>query len=305
MDWRVKGVAQKVLSAVPGGMSVNDHLQRWVGDLKNLEANIDLKVKEDWLVFMGHLRELNMPPEGLHIMEIGTGWYPTLPFCFFLAGVGRCHTFDISRHLKESLCRRMVRRLEFHLPAIAAASGRSEPEVRARWQSLDSAASASEMLDRARVTYHAPGDACQTSLPPQTLDMVFSNSVLEHVPEPVIRKMMVESFRVLKPGGVSVHSVNCGDHYAYFDRSITPIHYLRFDPKQWRFWNNDLLYQNRLRPGDFLRMAEESGLKIVLNKWRPRPDLLQQLPRLPIAAEFKGYSPEELCCTSIDFAGAA
>ena len=38
--------------------------------------------------------------------------------------------------------------------------------------------------------------------------------------------MMREAFRVLRPGGLSIHSVNCADHYAYFDHNVSPINYL-------------------------------------------------------------------------------
>lgn len=113
---------------------------------------------------------------------------------------------------------------------------------------------------------------------------------------------MRESNRIMTPDGLVLHSVNCGDHYAYFDRSITPIHYLRFDTKQWRRWNNDILFQNRLRPSDFTSSAEREGLVLVRQIQTVRADLLAGLAQTPIAAEFRRYSDEELCTTSVTFA---
>jgi SAM-dependent methyltransferase len=138
-------------------------------------------------------------------------------------------------------------------------------------------------------------------LPDAAVDIIFSNSVLEHIAADLLPAMMQESRRVLRPGGLAIHSANCGDHYAYFDRHITPINYLTYTADQWRFWNNRLLHQNRLRPQDFIEAAEAAGLDVVLRKFKPRPDLLEALPRLNIAPEFLAYPPEQLCTTSVDF----
>ena len=199
----------------------------------------------------------------------------------------------------------MIRRLQAHLPALAEAAVRPVEEVKAAYAGLDTR-SATAALRSAGITYHAPADAAyatmaSTGLPPGSIDVAFSNSVLEHVPRDVIQALFHEQCRILKPGGLSVHSVNCGDHYAYFDRSLNPVRYLTYSDREWSFWNNDLLYQNRLRPRDFLEMASTAGLELALVKFTPKAALLRELPRLRIAKRFEGYSPEELCTTSIDF----
>jgi SAM-dependent methyltransferase len=282
---------------------LNDRLQAVVGDLRNFENNVDKKVVSDWCVLARHVAELDRPLQHLDYLEVGTGWYPTLPICYFLAGARRCLTFDIHRYLNAGWTFRMLRRLEAHLPAIAASSSRPLQEVEADYSTLKTADNLDELLHRARIEYHAPADAAVSGLPPASVDVVFSNSVLEHVPPDAIRLLMAESRRVLRPGGLSIHSANCGDHYAYFDRSITAINYLTYTSEEWRFWDNSLLYQNRLRPQDFLEIAQGAGLKVVLSKFRPRPELLAILPTLKITPEFAQYPPEQLASTSIDFVG--
>ena len=292
MNWRIKGVIQKALSGLPGGLALNDALQRTVGGLRNFDQNVATKVTNDWLVFVQHLHELGRSPAGLRFMEIGTGWYPTLPVCWHLAGASQVITFDLQRHLNQRLTERMLRVLGAQLPAISQAAGF---DVSATYDQLQA--------DQLPIDYRAPADATVSQLPANSVDVVFSNSVLEHVPRPVIAAMMRESYRILRPGGLSLHSVNCGDHYAYFDRQITFINYLTIAEKDWQFWNNDLQYQNRMRPQDFIELSEQAGLTTVLTKYQPRPALLAQLAALKIAPEFQNYSPEQLCCTSVDFGG--
>jgi SAM-dependent methyltransferase len=301
MHWRIKGLIQKGLSSVPHGTRMNDLLQRTVGGLRNFDGQVASKV-EDWVIFMDHLSTLNVSVEGAELFEIGTGWFPTLPVCFALAGAGSCHTFDLHRHLDLKLTRRMLGALQTLLPKIAGAAKRPLERVEADYRLIVGQATLADILNAARVRYHAPADATATSLPEETVDIVFSNSVFEHVPGEVIAGMMRESRRVLRTGGTAIHCVNCGDHYAYVDRGITPINYLQYPADRWRRWNNELLYQNRLRPKDFRDLGERAGLEVILDHFRPRPELVEVLSRLKIAEEFRHYPPEQLCSTSVALA---
>ncbi|MFT3954853.1 MAG: class I SAM-dependent methyltransferase [Piscinibacter sp.] len=302
MDWRIKGVIQGALSRVPGGTAVNDALQRAAGGRRDEARHIDIKFRADWLVQMQVLNDLGMRVQGRDLLEIGTGWLPVFPLCFALAGARRCATFDLNRHLNPVAVPGALRELERHLPAIAQACGDDEATVRERWQRLSAAGDGWAILKAAGVDYHAPADATATGLPDASVALVFSNSVLEHVGAAVLAPMMRESCRILQPDGLSLHSVNCGDHYAYFDRSITQIHYLRFSEREWRKWNNDLLYQNRLRPVDFVEAARDAGMDVLLDMHVPRAELLANFAQIPIAPEFRHYPPEQLCCTSVTFA---
>jgi hypothetical protein len=128
---------------------------------------------------------------------------------------------------------------------------------------------------------------------------VFSNNVFEHVPREVLQGIFDESRRVLRDGGLAVHAINCGDHYAYFDRNITFINYLAYSERDWQFWNPPLQYQNRLRPIDFVEVATQSGFDVRLRKGRVRAELKSVLAGMTLAPEFQKYSVDDLCATSI------
>ena len=55
---------------------------------------------------------------------------------------------------------------------------------------------------------------------------------------------------------------------------------LKYSDQQWRLWNNRLLYQNRLRPVDFLQLAEGAGLQVVLSRFTAKEALLKVCSRL-------------------------
>lgn len=302
--WKVKGVVQKTLSLIPGGGWVNDRLQRHLGDLRSFEGNIDIKVA-DWAGIMSYLQAAGRPALGnMSLLEIGSGWYPTLPLCFKLGGASGCTTVDISRHMDQALAFRMLRALRGKLDSIAATSGRDPAAVREEYERMVRARTLPELLQTAAIRYLAPADGARLdSEPAESVDIVYSNSVFEHVRPEALGPLMCESWRLLKPGGITVHAVACNDHYAHFDKGISYVNYLRFPEAEWRRWNNPLNYQNRLRASDFLKAAEENGFEIVYQSRSVRAGVREAISEMEIAPEFRAYSHEDLIATSVAFVG--
>jgi hypothetical protein len=274
------------------------------GGLRNFDSELAAKI-EDFRLMIGHLQSVGLRVEGARFLEVGTGWYPTFPLCLYLLGADCVETFDLRRHLKRELVELMLRGLQRHLPPLADLVDTD------RKLSLDRLAlvarrllegTSLESATAGRVRYHAPADATATGLPASSIDVVFSNSVLEHVPGPVIEQMFAESWRILREGGAMFHSVNCGDHYAYVDRSINQLNYLRFSDEEWARWNNQFLYQNRLRAADFTAMATRAGFAVEVDTSRPHPDRLNQLQRITVHPSLAArYPRDQLAITSIDF----
>lgn len=301
-NWRLKALMQGVLSVTPRGNRVNDRLQMKFGGLRNFEQNISSKV-DDWCLLAGYLRSVHRGQlAGLTILEVGSGWYPTLPVCFALAGAGRVHTVDLNRHMNEDLTFRMLRAIEPHLERIADACGEPADAIRQRWEELRQVDALAPLLARARIEYRAPGDARKLEwLTGGCIDLAYSNSVLEHVTPTALPGIMRESWRVLKDDGLMVHSVACNDHYAHFDPGISFVNYLQFSARRWRWLNNDLNYQNRLRAPDFLSIARESGFEILRETRAVRPGTREALQFMRLAPEFQTYDLEDLAATTIDF----
>jgi SAM-dependent methyltransferase len=273
--------------------------------LRHLAEELEAKI-EDWRLMAGHLRDAKMPLTGTRFVEMGTGWYPTFPMCLYLSGAARVDTIDLNRYLRQDLTLEAAALVDRRLTLIAEESGRPEADVRAAYRELMSALRRGATIEEATggvVRYRAPGDASATGLPDGTVDVVFSNSVLEHVPGAIIDRCLDEARRILRPSGVVFHSVNCGDHYAYVDRSINQLNYLRYSDHEWEKWNNRFLYQNRLRSNDFIDMARKAGFAIELDTSRPHPTRLAQLAEIEVHPRFAHYSEAQLAITSIDFIG--
>jgi hypothetical protein len=299
VHWKIKGCIQKVLDIVPGGEHLNDRLQM-IGGLRHFEQNIAAKVS-DWTQTCRYLADVEFPIAGSTIVEVGTGWYPVLPICFHLAGARQIQTYDIHRHIDGKLTARALQCLSPHLDEIAQFCAAGKPETEKKYAELCHASGIDEILRLAGIQYSAPADARQTGLPPNSVDLVYSNSVFEHVPKQAIFEILQESQRILEPGGLALHNIGCNDHYAFFDPSISFVNFLRFDENEWRPWNNALQYQNRLRAPQFLDLAEKAGLKVIYKRTHVRPGSREALAQFAVAPEFRQFSTEDLATTTLDF----
>ena len=305
MHWKLKGLLQKTLGVLPAGETLHYQLQRRLGGMRDPRREIGLKI-DDWEGMVKQLHGVGARIPGARLLEIGSGWYPSLPLACHLVGAERVHTLDLNRLLKPDLMRLCIDMLGEQLPRLAATCEVDLAEVEARHTALRDAAQRSDdpgTISGGVIDYRAPADAAAPGLPDASIDILFSNSVLEHVPPDAIARIHRASRALVRPGGWIFHSVNCGDHYAYADPKIHQLNYLQYSDAQWALWNNRFLYQNRLRAHQLVDGARDAGFDILLDTSHTRPQRLAQLQALSVAEQFRHIAPEKLCITTVDFIG--
>ncbi len=146
----------------------------------------------DWEILVCHMRELGIDPEAT-VTRKSTWWFPTLPICFGIAAAEHCDTFDLDRHLNRATD-------EENAAGSTRSSGEDRPGDRALADVQSDhdrlcAAPLEALLSLGKIEYHAPTDAANTGLAADTVDVVYSNSVPEHVPGETILRLMQESRR--------------------------------------------------------------------------------------------------------------
>ncbi|HVB58024.1 MAG TPA: methyltransferase domain-containing protein [Candidatus Acidoferrales bacterium] len=184
---------------------------------------------------------------------------------------------------------------------IAEVCNASVGDVHDRYLELRQATDIDGLLKCARVEYCAPADARAAKLAPDSIDLVCSHSVMDHVLKDSTRDLKCESRRILRPGGLALYNVACNDHYAHLDSQISFVNYLRYRKSQWRKWNNSLQYQNRLRAPEFLDLATQAGFEIILKRTCVRPGTHEALAKFQVVPQFRRFSMEDLAITTVDF----
>ena len=93
---------------------------------------------------------------------------------------------------------------------------------------------------------------------------VFSFHVFEHIQATYLTDEIRNIYRILKPGGYSIHQIGIDDHLSHYDKKESPKKYLSYSDKVWRtVFENKVQYFNRLQVPDYLRCFEREGFCLL------------------------------------------
>ncbi len=154
---------------------------------------------------------------------------------------------------------------------------------------LDHCDSVMSMLRILNSQYITFGLSSLKELPDNSVDLVFSQAVLEHVRKHQFAETFKELWRIMKPGGVSTHVVDFKDH---LEKSLNN---LRFSDRNWEadwFAPSSGFYTNRIRLSEMMKLIEEQGFKVEVvekTEWEVVP-----LPKHKLASQFRALTDEEL-----------
>jgi SAM-dependent methyltransferase len=297
MNWQVKSLLQRGCSALPFGQEAAYYaIQRSLGRLR---GNWDPRV------LLGEAARLTRlltaaahPVRDAVLMEVGTGRGLDMPVGFYLCGAREIHTWDLYRLLKDHVITDLLAYIRGHENEIQALFiDVVEPSLLTeRLAALRGVRNLREFWAVTGISYHAPGDAAQTSLPPASVDIQTSYTVFEHIPAEVLIAILREAARILKPSGAALHHIDLSDHFAHVDPSISMINFLRFESDEWRrYGSNPFAYHNRLRVSAYRDIYSQAGHEIV--EWWPAVDSrsLRELANgFPLAAAYRDVAHEEL-----------
>jgi SAM-dependent methyltransferase len=146
-----------------------------------------------------------------------------------------------------------------------------------------------EVLGRCHARYLTDGLRSLKTIEDQSVDMIFSQAVLEHIWMGEFVDMMRECRRILKPGGICSHEVDLRDHLG------GALNHLRFSAPVWEsgFLAKSGFYTNRIRYNQMLELFRQTGFLvevIAVQRWAECPT-----PRRRLAREFRELQDEELC----------
>lgn len=272
MDWRFKVGRQAVLARLPFGQGLRRAKRQLFGyqpDEDNLRSTI-----QAWTQMRRGLERSGGAIEGATVLEIGTGWFPTIPVLQCLQGAQRVYMSDLNVHLDE---------VSF---AATLAFLRQACPDEARLRAIQTRADLP-------LSYLAPFDV--NELADGSIDLVTSRTVLEHIPP----GDLVQLFKALRPKlsarGRMVHLVDHSDHLEHSDKSITKINFLTW-PERKHAWVNRLTREgeNRLRYHEYPALFAEAGYRVTVEEHMVHEPTRQLAKSLPLQPHYAAMTPEQL-----------
>ena len=155
-------------------------------------------------------------------------------------------------------------------------------------------ASLPEMLAATHATYLTRGLESLRAVPDDSVNLIFSQAVLEHVALDEFDATLRELYRAQKLGGVSSHRIDLQDHLAH---SLNSLRFSR------AVWESDLFaksgfYTNRLRASQILQAFAVAGYK-VLDRQDDRWLGLPLAPR-QLHPDYRSFSEDDLLIRGLD-----
>lgn len=288
MNFRYKNALQHVFSALPKGETLNYFFQRYVTKRLPISDDEFLQKLRFAKRHANHFRrfdETGTAHPGHY--EFGAGWDMVNPIVLSLLGFTEQKCIDIRKLIHAELVRDTMDRLEKHCPEMASALPKDRPEQRTVIPFLK---------NRFGIDYRAPLDARHTGFASSSVDFISSTMTYEHIPEQEIPALLNECHRILRPGGLMSLAIDYEDHWFYFDKSLSPYHFLQYSDAAWKKYNPALHFQNRLRHRDYRHLIRQAGFDILSeDTFYPVIDLeIDTLRKMQVDSRFSGYSFDEL-----------
>lgn len=273
VPWWARIGAKVVLSRIP----VRYGLWRGLGVFRHGEMHHPAYALS---VFREHFRRARLPAgKGFVALELGPG--DSLASAVIAAAHGATHTYlvDVGRFATSDMT--VYRRLCAYLRQ----QGLQPPD-------LAGVHDTQGLLQVCRASYGTRGLEALREIPPESVDFIWSNAVLEHVRRCDFGNFVSETRRVARRGSISSHQIDLQDHLG------GALNNLRIASRWWEaeWMARSGFYTNRLRMSDILAVFASAGFRIdslAAARWDALPT-----PRRALAREFAGYEVPELLVKS-------
>jgi hypothetical protein len=274
IPWRIKIFAKIVISRIPFGYVLWQRLGLFRhGQMDNSDYAIR--------IFRSHLHNAGITnPKGMTLLELGPG--DSIATAIIAATYGAKPVLvDAGVFVRTDMLPYM------NLVSALSEEGLVPPDI-------SKCTNVHEILVQCNAQYLTDGLKSLRRLENESVDLIFSQAVLEHISYYEFQDSMLECYRLLKNNCLCSHQIDLRDHLS------NGLNNLRFSRA---FWESSLFssagfYTNRIRCDDMLEHFTQAGFKILkctMQRWDSLP-----INRKDLNSEFRCKSDEELCISVLD-----
>ena len=251
-------IAQKILSNIPYGEKIYYGIgKKLQGNVKGRSGPMQSALN---LVKVG----LSLIKENDTILDVGTGWYHHEPFLFYLSGNFKVYLFDIMDKAEINYIKNYLNGISDRLAEICDFFEISFDQARNKLDFLLSLNKKSEIYETCNFHPVITKETDSLFLPENSIDLMISNCVLNHIPLSILKPELKMLKKILKTTGRMHFLVGHDDHWTFHDRSANMFQYYKYSDAFYKlFFETNFQFQNRLIKTEWEQLFEESGIKII------------------------------------------
>jgi SAM-dependent methyltransferase len=273
--WRLKILAKIILSRLPFGYS----LWQKLGLFRHGQMDSsDYALR----VFNSHVKRASLDGKlaGKTILELGPG--DSISTSIIAAANGaKSILVDAGDFMKRDVATYR------ELASILAQKNYIVPQITKGMNFKD-------VLAASNSEYFTEGLQSLRLIPTHSVDLIFSQAVLEHIRKYEFLDIMKEFRRILKPNGICSHQIDLKDHLGGALNNLT------FSEKLWEsdFFVKSGFYTNRIRFVEMLEMFKNANFHVNIThveNWNFLPTSRNQMNEI-----FRKFTDDELLKSSFD-----
>ncbi|MDL2123527.1 MAG: class I SAM-dependent methyltransferase [Deltaproteobacteria bacterium] len=143
------------------------------------------------------------------------------------------------------------------------------------------------------IDYLAPFNA--SNLNDKSLDVIVSNTVLEHIPRSDIYNLFSSLRPKIADNGKMVHLVDHSDHFEHYDKSISRINFLTWSEERHALINYLIKDgENRMRHHEYHQLFMDSGYDVVNEETDLNKKTLEIVETFNLVYPYSKMRPEQL-----------
>ena len=227
-------------------------------------------------------QDLNYDLSSKTLLEIGSGWYPILPYYFvFFGKIKTVYTYDINEHYNKNSIKKFN--------SIFSELNNSKFSFTKNRYNLPE-----------NIIYFPNTDIITSEIP--NADVIFSRYVLSHMNEKDIVDFHHKLKNSLPKGTIIIHFISPSDLRQHNDRSISLQDFLQYSKKQWDNIQTRFDYHNRLRLPQFIQIFNQVGIEIVHLDYKfdaIGSENQKLFSKVTLHQDFQNFSNEELTASNI------
>lgn len=281
-------LALKAFSTNNATRTIYRRIGNTLGERRRTNANIDSYLRRGKL-FLDLCTRYDAVIDGDKLLEIGTGWFHWYSIYLRLFCDVSITMFDILDNRQFGAMKTCFSKLKESIGTTAPNHNKLTEDI----ERIIAVNDFQELYSLFGLEYVIEKTGSLRKFQDNSFNCIFSFHVLEHVNR--VEEMIGDMYRILKPGGYSIHQIGIDDHLSHYDKKESPKNYLRYSDTTWKlFFDNDVQYHNRIQMSDWLSLFKKQGFLRMEETHQSC-----NIDSLSINPKYLHYAKEDLACTNL------